>query len=70
VSDLVLDHRALCDRVLAEPDARNAPSVSAFLNAGFRLHSEVGLPDKRAALMVRERALRHDTPPPSPLEPL
>lgn len=59
VADLVLDHRPRCTRVIAEPDLRNTPSVSAFLSAGFRLSAEVDLPDKRAALMVRDRALRH-----------
>ncbi|WP_432105633.1 GNAT family N-acetyltransferase [Streptomyces sp. bgisy091] len=58
VSDLVLDNRPLCGRVVAEPDLRNTPSVSAFLSAGFRFCEEVDLPDKRAALMVRDRALR------------
>ncbi|WP_353945159.1 GNAT family N-acetyltransferase [Streptomyces sp. HUAS MG91] len=58
VSDLVLDHRPQCARVVAEPDLRNTPSVSAFLSAGFRFSAEVDLPDKRAALMVRDRALR------------
>ncbi|MFE3519109.1 GNAT family N-acetyltransferase [Streptomyces sp. NPDC059166] len=58
VSDLVLDNRPLCARVVAEPDLRNTPSVSAFLSAGFRFCEEVDLPDKRAALMVRDRALR------------
>lgn len=58
VSGLVLDHRPRCGRVIAEPDLRNTPSVSAFLSAGFRFHAEVDLPDKRAALMVRDRALR------------
>lgn len=58
VSDLVLDHRPRCGRVIAEPDLRNTPSVSAFLSAGFRFSAEVDLPDKRAALIVRERALR------------
>ncbi|MEU9361460.1 GNAT family N-acetyltransferase [Streptomyces sp. NPDC048301] len=58
VSDLVLDKRPLCGRVVAEPDLRNTPSVSAFLSAGFRFCEEVDLPDKRAALMVRDRALR------------
>ncbi|MFF2329052.1 MULTISPECIES: GNAT family N-acetyltransferase [unclassified Streptomyces] len=55
VSDLVLDNRPLCARVVAEPDLRNTPSVSAFLSAGFRFSAEVELPDKRAALMVRDR---------------
>ncbi|MFJ3586546.1 GNAT family N-acetyltransferase [Streptomyces sp. NPDC090127] len=59
VADLALDHRPRCTRVLAEPDLRNTPSVAAFLSAGFRLSCEVDLPDKRAALMVRDRALRH-----------
>ncbi|MET9495164.1 GNAT family N-acetyltransferase [Streptomyces sp. NPDC006552] len=58
VADLVLDHRPRCARVIAEPDMRNTPSVSAFLSAGFRFAAEVDLPDKRAALMVRDRALR------------
>ncbi|WP_309505855.1 GNAT family N-acetyltransferase [Streptomyces pyxinae] len=59
VTDLVLDHRPGCERVVAEPDLRNTPSVSAFLTAGFRLSAEVDLPEKRAALMIRDRALRH-----------
>ncbi|MEU7010515.1 GNAT family N-acetyltransferase [Streptomyces sp. NPDC046332] len=59
VADLALDHRPHSTRVIAEPDLRNTPSVSAFLSAGFRFSAEVDLPDKRAALMVRDRALRH-----------
>ncbi|MFD0146749.1 MULTISPECIES: GNAT family N-acetyltransferase [unclassified Streptomyces] len=58
-ADLVLDHRPHSTRVIAEPDLRNTPSVAAFLRAGFRFSAEVDLPDKRAALMVRDRALRH-----------
>lgn len=58
VSNLVLDHRPHCGRVVAEPDLRNTPSVSAFLGAGFRLSAEIDLSGKRAALMIRERALR------------
>ncbi|MET9112022.1 GNAT family N-acetyltransferase [Streptomyces zhihengii] len=58
VADLVLDLRPRCARVVAEPDVRNTPSVSAFLAAGFRFSAEVALPGKRAALMIRERALR------------
>ncbi|MEU5716003.1 GNAT family N-acetyltransferase [Streptomyces sp. NPDC020403] len=58
VADLVLDHRPRCARVVAEPDLRNTPSVSAFLSAGFRFSAEVELPGKRAALMVRDRAHR------------
>ncbi|MFC7302666.1 GNAT family N-acetyltransferase [Streptomyces monticola] len=58
VADLVFAHRPRCARVVAEPDLRNIPSVSAFLSAGFRLSAEVDLPEKRAALMIRDRALR------------
>ncbi|MET7476659.1 GNAT family N-acetyltransferase [Streptomyces sp. NPDC005648] len=58
VSDLALDRRPSCARVLAEPDIRNTPSVAAFLSAGFRFSAEVDLPAKRAALMVRDRSLR------------
>ncbi|WKX72976.1 GNAT family N-acetyltransferase [Streptomyces sp. XD-27] len=59
VADLVLDHRPGCGRVIAEPDLRNIPSVAAFLGAGFRFCAELDLPDKRAALVIRDRALRH-----------
>jgi RimJ/RimL family protein N-acetyltransferase len=58
VADLALDKRPACARVIAEPDIRNTPSVCAFLTAGFRFSAEVDLPDKRAALMVRDRSLR------------
>ncbi|MGW7517105.1 GNAT family N-acetyltransferase [Streptomyces sp. NPDC054796] len=58
VADLVLDQRPGCGRVLAEPDLRNTASISAFLSAGFRFSAEVELPEKRAALMVRDRELR------------
>ncbi|MEU8772282.1 GNAT family N-acetyltransferase [Streptomyces sp. NPDC048606] len=59
VADLVLDNRPRCARVIAEPDIRNTPSVSAFLTAGFRYAAELDLPEKRAALMIRDRALRN-----------
>ncbi|MEU9105106.1 GNAT family N-acetyltransferase [Streptomyces xanthophaeus] len=59
VADLVLDNRPRCTRVIAEPDIRNTPSVSAFLRSGFRCSAEIDLPEKRAALMIRERALRN-----------
>ncbi|MGQ4478155.1 GNAT family N-acetyltransferase [Streptomyces sp. SAS_276] len=58
VADLVLDNRPACARIIAEPDIRNTPSVAAFLSAGFRFSAEIDLPDKRAALMVRDRSLR------------
>ncbi|MDQ1015821.1 GNAT family N-acetyltransferase [Streptomyces afghaniensis] len=59
VADLVLARRHSCARVIAEPDIRNTPSVAAFLTAGFRFSAEVEVPGKRAALMVRDRSLRH-----------
>jgi len=59
VADLILDRRPSCARVIAEPDLRNTPSIAAFLSAGFWYSAEVDLPDKRAALMVRDRVLRH-----------
>ncbi|CAL9581416.1 GNAT family N-acetyltransferase [Streptomyces sp. enrichment culture] len=59
VADLVLDRRSRCSRMLAEPDVRNVASVAAFLGAGFRLCAEIELPGKRAALMIRDRELRH-----------
>lgn len=59
VADLVLAQRPSCARVIAEPDIRNTPSIAAFLTAGFRFSAEVDLPAKRAALMVRDRAVRH-----------
>lgn len=42
-------------RVVAEPDVRNTPSVRAFSRAGFQRAGEIDLPEKRAALMMRER---------------
>ncbi|MFI8165350.1 GNAT family N-acetyltransferase [Streptomyces sp. NPDC085931] len=59
VADLVLARRPFCARVIAEPDIRNTPSVAAFLTAGFRFSAEIDLPSKRAALMVRDRSVRH-----------
>ncbi|WP_405528632.1 acetyltransferase [Streptomyces avidinii] len=59
VADLVLGNRPRCTRVVAEPDIRNTPSVSAFLSSGFRCSAEIDLPEKRAALMIRERVLRN-----------
>ncbi|MGW5432576.1 GNAT family N-acetyltransferase [Streptomyces sp. NPDC004059] len=59
VADLILDRRPGCARVVAEPDLGNTPSVAAFLSAGFRYADEVDLPGKRAALMIRDRALRN-----------
>ncbi|WP_329336685.1 acetyltransferase [Streptomyces sp. NBC_01352] len=59
VADLVLDKRFSCTRVVAEPDLRNIASIAAFLSAGFGFVAEVDLPTKQAALMIRDRHLRH-----------
>ncbi|MPZ13194.1 MAG: GNAT family N-acetyltransferase [Chloroflexi bacterium] len=42
-------------RVVAEPDVRNMRMIHVFTRAGFRKAGEIELPDKRAALMVRDR---------------
>ncbi|MFJ4671832.1 GNAT family N-acetyltransferase [Kitasatospora purpeofusca] len=55
LTDRLLRERPHCERVVAEPDVRNRRSVRAFRRAGFRLAAELDLPDKRAALMVRDR---------------
>lgn len=44
------------ERLVAEPDMRNTASVRAFQRAGFIAAAEIDLPEKRAALMIRERA--------------
>jgi acetyl CoA:N6-hydroxylysine acetyl transferase len=59
VADQILVRRPACGRIVAEPDLRNTASVAAFLAAGFRFAAELDLPDKRAALMVRDRYTRH-----------
>ncbi|MDT0404019.1 GNAT family N-acetyltransferase [Streptomyces edwardsiae] len=59
VADLALARRPASPRVVAEPDLRNIPSVTAFLNAGFYFSAETDMPTKRAALMVRDRSLCH-----------
>lgn len=45
-------------RVVAEPDVRNERSVRVFEHAGFRRDREMDLPDKRAALMIKDRVTR------------
>lgn len=55
VSDWQLADDPAARRVVAEPDVRNTRSVRAFHRAGFRTVGEVDLPDKRAALLMRER---------------
>jgi acetyl CoA:N6-hydroxylysine acetyl transferase len=54
VSDWQLAHPR-ARRVVAEPDVENVASVRAFEQAGFVRTEDVALPDKTAALMVRDR---------------
>lgn len=44
-----------CQRVVAEPDKENTPSIRAFQIAGFAVGPDVALPDKTAVLMTYER---------------
>jgi RimJ/RimL family protein N-acetyltransferase len=44
-------------RVVAEPDIENTPSVRAFVAAGFEQQAELQLPEKTALLMVRPRTV-------------
>ncbi|MGA5703513.1 GNAT family N-acetyltransferase [Peterkaempfera bronchialis] len=55
LTDRILRTRPDCTRVVAEPDVRNAASVAAFRRAGFHHAADLDLPDKRAALMIRDR---------------
>lgn len=59
----ILRVRPRCGRVVAEPDVRNVRSVRAFERAGFSRVAELDLPDKRAALMVRDRDRHPDRRP-------
>ncbi len=55
VSDWQLDVDPRATRVVAEPDADNVPCIRALTRAGFERITEMALPNKRAALMIRER---------------
>jgi RimJ/RimL family protein N-acetyltransferase len=57
IADALFEAYPGCHRVVAEPDVRNEPSVRAFAAAGFDRSTEVALPDKTAALMVRTRGV-------------
>jgi acetyl CoA:N6-hydroxylysine acetyl transferase len=58
VSAWQLERDPRATRVVAEPDVRNLASVRAFERAGFRRGRDIDLPDKRAALMIRDRSER------------
>lgn len=55
VSELILRAAPDTQRVIAEPDVRNAASIAAFRRAGFRRSIDLSLPGKTAALMIRDR---------------
>lgn len=55
VAEGLLAADAACTRVVAEPDAANAPALRAFRAAGFHDVGRITLPHKTAALMVRPR---------------
>lgn len=55
VADQLLADEPRMTRVVAEPDVRNARSIRAFERAGFHRAADIELPEKRAALMVRDR---------------
>jgi acetyl CoA:N6-hydroxylysine acetyl transferase len=61
VSDWQLAHAGV-RRVVAEPDIGNTASLRAFEQAGFRRTDDLALPEKTAALMVRDRFHRQGRP--------
>jgi acetyl CoA:N6-hydroxylysine acetyl transferase len=58
VTRALLDADPEATRVVAEPDVRNTRSVRAFERAGYRRVADLALPEKVAALVVREREPR------------
>ena len=56
VSAWQLDADPLAARVVAEPDVENARAIRVFERAGFRRTTDLDLPNKRAALMIRDRS--------------
>ncbi|TCC66376.1 N-acetyltransferase [Kribbella pittospori] len=57
LADALLHSDPACQRVVAEPDIANTPSVRAFDAAGFVKQGELQLPEKTALLMVRTRTV-------------
>jgi acetyl CoA:N6-hydroxylysine acetyl transferase len=55
VSAWQLDHDPRATRVVGEPDVDNVRSIRALQRAGFERLADIRLPNKRAALMARER---------------
>lgn len=57
LADAVLRADPRCDRMVAEPDITNLPSLRAFTAAGFVTQGELQLPEKTALLMYRTRTV-------------
>jgi RimJ/RimL family protein N-acetyltransferase len=57
LADALLRADTRCDRIVAEPDITNHPSIRAFTAAGFVTQAELQLPEKTALLMVRQRTV-------------
>jgi RimJ/RimL family protein N-acetyltransferase len=57
LADALLRADPLSQRVVAEPDVTNVPSVRAFEAAGFVTQGQLELPEKNALLMVRARTV-------------
>ncbi len=55
VSGWQLETDPRATRIVAEPDVDNLRSIRAFERAGFRRSADLDLPNKRAALMIRDR---------------
>lgn len=57
LAEALLRADPLSQRVVAEPDVTNLPSIRAFEAAGFVTHAELELPEKKALLMVHTRTV-------------
>ncbi|GAA0954997.1 hypothetical protein GCM10009554_61730 [Kribbella koreensis] len=57
LAEALLRADPLSQRVVAEPDVTNLPSIRAFEAAGFVIHAELELPEKKALLMVHTRTV-------------
>ncbi|MDX6263150.1 MAG: hypothetical protein QOH84_4838, partial [Kribbellaceae bacterium] len=57
LADALFRADPLSQRVVAEPDVTNLPSIRAFEAAGFATRAELELPEKKALLMVHTRTV-------------
>jgi acetyl CoA:N6-hydroxylysine acetyl transferase len=56
VTHWLLGQHTETQRIVAEPDVRNERVLKTFAKCGYRRVLDVDLPDKRAALVMHERA--------------